>query len=117
MINVPISIGDFVDKISILIIKSEKVQNENKAKNINKELDLLLSMSNFINHKDIEDLKKINLRLWDCENNIRNNPTLKTAIEIAKYNDIRAKLKQEINRKYSSNLTEEKEYESSNNRT
>jgi hypothetical protein len=115
MISVPISIGEFIDKISILMIKSEKVNDINKAKNVNKELDLLLSISKKIDYSDIIKLKEINEILWDCENQIRKNPNLEIAIKIITYNDLRADLKNKFNIKYNSELKEEKHYENSFN--
>mgnify|MGYP001324916365 CR=1 FL=1 len=119
-----ISAGELIDKITILEIKKQKIQDSNKLANIKKELDSLnetfknsIKDSSSINHL-IEDLKKINLKLWDIEDNKRlaekNNDFGKKFIELArnvyKFNDERAKIKLAINNTLGSNIKEVKSY-------
>ena len=72
-----ISAGELLDKITILEIKREKITDSEKLKNINKELSSLTKTSDekIPDKKRIEnlvsDLKKINLKLWDIEENKR----------------------------------------------
>ena len=72
-----ISAGELLDKITILEIKKEKINDSEKLKDINKELSSLVKTSNekIPDKKRIEDLvsnlKKINLKLWDIEENKR----------------------------------------------
>ena len=120
-----ISVGELYDKITILNIKLKKINDPNKLKNINIELDALMEQSNKIILKDHELLKKhiqklqnINEELWDIENAKRECEANKefgdTFIKISRdvhfKNDIRASIKKEINLLSDSKITEEKEY-------
>ena len=76
IINTPVSLGELIDKISILRIKQKKIDNKNKLIYINEELLLLEStLSASIKDKKIEeylkDLIKINSELWKIEDDIR----------------------------------------------
>ena len=120
-----ISAGELFDKITILEIKKSKISNKEKLIDINKELSSLnetvkkfipdkSSISNYIN-----DLKNINLKLWDIEDGKRaaekNNDFGEKFIELArnvyKFNDERAKIKLAINTSLGSNIREVKSYE------
>ena len=117
----PISIGELIDKITILEIKQIYMTGI-KLKNINKELKLLktiLQDKNLeINIELIKNLKKINKKLWEIEDNIRikesNQEFDEEFIQLARSvyieNDTRASIKKEINQKYNSDLVEEKSY-------
>ena len=123
-INVPISPGELVDKITILEIKKEFIKNDNKLKNINHEYDLLMQIyTTQISETDgiselKNKLKEINLELWKIEDDIRDCERQKsfsdTFIELARSvyftNDRRSKVKLEINLLLNSNLVEEKSY-------
>ena len=123
-INVPISPGELVDKITILEIKKEFIKNDNKLKNINHEYDLLMQIyTTQISKTDgiselKNQLKEINLELWKIEDDIRDCEREKsfsdTFIELARSvyftNDRRSKVKLEINLLLNSNLVEEKSY-------
>ena len=123
-INVPISPGELVDKITILEIKKEFINNDNKLKNINHEYDLLMKIyTTQISETDgiselKNKLKEINLELWKIEDDIRDCEREKsfsdTFIELARSvyftNDRRSKVKLEINLLLNSNLVEEKSY-------
>ena len=75
MIEIPVSIGELFDKITILEIKKEKIQSTEKLVNVNKELSLLLQKSYQFNitgiQTEYDELKKINLTLWEVEDKIR----------------------------------------------
>ena len=119
-----ISAGELVDKITILEIKKNKISNENKLKEIDKELNSLnntmdkfiLEKSKILTFKD--QLKEINLKLWDIEDGKRtaekNNDFGKIFIELArnvyKFNDERAKIKLKINETLGSNIKEVKSH-------
>ena len=117
----PISIGELIDKITILEIKQIYMTGI-KLKNINKELKLLkniLQDKNLqINIELIKSLKKINKKLWEIEDNIRikecnqefDEEFIKLARSVYIENDKRASIKKEINQKYHSELVEEKLY-------
>ena len=123
-INVPISPGELVDKITILEIKKEFIKNDNKLKNINHEYDLLMKIyTTQISETDgiselKNKLKEINLELWKIEDDIRDCEREKsfsdTFIGLARSvyftNDRRSKVKLEINLLLNSNLVEEKSY-------
>ena len=120
-----ISAGELIDKITILEIKKEKISNEEKLLEVNKELSSLNETlkksindeSKIINFKN--DLKKINLKLWDIEDGKRlaerNSQFDEKFIELArsvyKFNDERAKIKLAINNALGSNIKEVKSYE------
>ena len=120
-----ISAGELIDKITILEIKKEKITNKEKLVEVNKELHTLNETlrksindeSKIINFKN--DLKKINLKLWDIEDEKRSaekkNQFDEKFIELArnvyKFNDQRAKIKLEINNALGSNIKEVKSYD------
>jgi anionic cell wall polymer biosynthesis LytR-Cps2A-Psr (LCP) family protein len=119
-----ISAGELIDKITILEIKKDKITDQSKLSEIQKELGSLnVIMKNSIpDKKEIKDLKNklkdINLKLWDVENgkrlSERNNDFGESFIILArnvyKYNDERAKIKLEINNYLGSNIKEVKSY-------
>ena len=123
-IKVELSVGELLDKISILQIKMERIIDPSKLENINKELDVLMSLwkdsaySNNNLESEINDLKAINEELWDIEDKIRdkerNQVFDKGFIELARAvyitNDKRADIKRIINSKTGSELIEEKSY-------
>tara|TARA_X000000368_G_C22866216_1_gene638806 strand:+ start:383 stop:778 length:396 start_codon:yes stop_codon:yes gene_type:complete len=123
-IKIELSIGELLDKISILQIKAERIDDPSKVKNINKELDVLMSLWNDSPYSgtnlssEINELKNINEALWDIEDKIRdkerNQVFDKDFIELARSvyftNDKRAEIKRIINGKTGSELIEEKSY-------
>ena len=120
-----ISAGELIDKITILEIKKEKISNKEKLVEVLKELGSLNETlkktindeSKILNFKN--DLKNINLKLWDIEDGKRsaekNSQFDKKFIELArsvyKFNDERAKIKLAINNALGSNIKEVKSYE------
>ena len=76
LINTPISLGELVDKISILIIKQKNINDESKLDHVKKELDFLRkTLMNYIKQEEINDylenLININSKLWNIEDEIR----------------------------------------------
>ena len=120
-----ISAGELIDKITILEIKKEKISNKEKLVEVNKELiSLNETLKKSINNGSKissfkNDLKNINLKLWDIEDGKRfaekNNKFDEKFIELArsvyKFNDERAKIKLAINNALGSNIKEVKSYE------
>ena len=120
-----ISAGELIDKITILEIKKAKITNKEKLVDVEKELSSLnQTLKKFIPdeskiNKYKNNLKEINLRLWDIEYGKRlaekNNDFGKKFIELArnvyKFNDERAKIKLAINSALNSNIREVKSYE------
>ena len=121
VINAPISIGELVDKITILEIKKNKLQNS-KLKNVLKELSFLRELIEKykidITEELFSQLREINLSLWNIEDQIRikekNKEFDNTFIELARSvyikNDKRAEIKKRINQLSNSEITEEKFY-------
>jgi len=121
-----ISVGELFDKVSILEIKKIKIQDINKIKDISKELKSLnetlekhgLNKTNKELENLIVELKKINLELWDIEdgkrlaekNNDFGESFIKLSRNVYKKNDLRAKIKLEINKVLGSNIKEIKSY-------
>ncbi|MBD1138550.1 hypothetical protein IDH18_03005 [Pelagibacterales bacterium SAG-MED41] len=120
-----ISAGELIDKITILEIKKSKISNKEKLSEIEKELSSLNStMKKFIpdeisitEYKN--NLKKINLILWDIEDGKRSaekndnfgEKFIELARNVYKFNDERAKIKLAINETLGSNIKEVKSYE------
>ena len=120
-----ISVGELLDKISILEIKQKNIKDEQKIKIISKELESL----NYSLKKDVhitdeikslyEDLKKINIKLWNIEDGKRecerNGDFGEKFIQLARSvyieNDQRAKIKNKINKLSGSNISEVKSYD------
>ena len=119
-----ISSGELLDKISILEIKLKKIKDKENLKEINKEYAILKQSQNLNikltdKLKDLfNELKKVNLNLWDIEDKLRicekNKDFGEKFIELARgvyfNNDSRAKIKSEINKLSGSNIKEIKQY-------
>ena len=123
MLSVPVSVGELIDKLSILQVKKIKVINPDKLIFINKEYDLLYEMSSeFLQRKDIlqiyDDLINTNLKLWEVEDELRVIESKKnfddTFTELARSvyytNDERFRLKDKINSLTNSEIKEQKDY-------
>ena len=120
-----ISVGELFDKITILNIKTQKINDTEKLINIKNELNFLNNQASSINVKDqdsltqnINKLQSINEELWDIENYKReceaNKDFGEKFIQLSRdvhfKNDIRAQIKKEINLFTDSIIVEEKEY-------
>ena len=124
-ILVPISPGELLDKITILQIKSERIDDADKLQNVRKELNLLMDTwrATDVGDDTIDghwaDLKAINETLWDIEDDIRDEERNKRFgerfIELARAvyvtNDRRSKVKKAINLHLGSEIVEEKSYQ------
>jgi len=124
-IKIDVSVGEIMDKLTILEIKAEKIQDQDKLANVHKERESLLPVVDQPAYQTDEvrrlftALKEINLKLWDIEDAIRQKEADKTFdkgfIELARSvyftNDERAALKKQINLATGSELVEEKSYE------
>ena len=124
LINTPISLGELVDKISILIIKEKNITDETKLDHVKKELNFLQkTIMNYVQQEEInnylDNLININSKLWNIEDDIRECERKKlfdqTFIDLARSvyftNDERAKVKNDINKTFGSELVEVKSYE------
>jgi hypothetical protein len=125
-ILVPISVGELLDKITILEIKSERIKNPGQIENIARELGALraVGLGDDIDRAMLErlgaELKRVNARLWDVEDAIREcdahgdfgEKFIELARAVYRLNDERARLKKAINLASGSRLVEEKSYKS-----
>ena len=124
IINTPISLGELVDKISILMIKKKNISDSIKLQHVNKELEFLQkTLKKYISEDKINEfllkLVNINSKLWDIEDDIRECERKKlfdqTFIDLARSvyftNDERAKVKNDINKTFGSEFVEVKSYE------
>ena len=122
--KIPVSWGELIDKITILEIKKIKIKDKNKLLNVNREYKYLkeilrkkIKISLKIKN-EILALKKINLKLWNIEDKKRkaeknkkfDSAFIKHARNVYIYNDIRAKIKHNINVLAGSKIIEEKSY-------
>ena len=119
--EVEVSIGEIVDKLSILDIKMKNIEDVDKLKNIEKEFNYLNDIvfkKLKIEEVDYQRLVSINTKLWIIEDDIREKERRKEFddifIELARSvyftNDERSVIKKNINLKYGSDFTEEKSY-------
>lgn len=119
--KIEVSVGEIVDKLSILTIKKNNISDKTKLDNITKEHDYLHDVvfnELQISKDDFFNLVLINERLWDIEDKLRDKERDKSFdndfIELARSvyftNDKRAEIKKEINLKYGSLFVEEKSY-------
>ncbi len=123
-IQATISYGEFLDKLTILEIKKERISDKDKLQNIQNELDSATRAwqacpaSKIDIQAELVALKSINEKLWVIEDDIRDKERQQSFdqgfIDLARSvyfeNDTRAQIKREINLKLGSDLIEEKSY-------
>jgi hypothetical protein len=122
--KIEVSHGEIVDKLTILQIKKENITDQSKLENIIKEHDYLFSIVEndlgiSTESPEYLELLSINKELWIIEDDIRDKERnkefddefIKLARSVYYTNDVRAKIKKEINLKYSSGFVEEKSYQ------
>jgi hypothetical protein len=119
----PISLGELVDKITILQIKMERVTDSEKRHNIRVELDELNKIYFPLQDRHLDnfhiELKEVNENIWELEDIIRNcirtgdkgDLYYTAALNIPITNDRRAAIKKQINEQFGSEIIEEKLYE------
>ena len=122
---IPVSPGELLDKLTILLIKKERIADKKKWENIVRELGCLetvykkqVQQSGELNQL-VSELRTVNETLWDIEDTIRccerrgdfGSGFVELARSVYKTNDRRARLKQRINELLDSELVEEKSYE------
>ncbi|MCH2542482.1 MAG: hypothetical protein CFH11_00507 [Alphaproteobacteria bacterium MarineAlpha5_Bin1] len=123
IVNAPISVGELMDKISILKIKKKNITDEKKLLFINEELQLLSSTLNAVVQDNkinefLDKLIEVNSKLWKIEDDIRlcernkkfNQHFIDLAREVYITNDKRADIKLAINNHFGSTLVEVKSY-------
>ena len=118
--KIEVSNGEIVDKYTILVIKSERIKDDDKLRNVNKELKSLERALKKISFSttDLMELLRVNKKLWEVEDSLRekeagkyfNNQFIDLARSVYKLNDKRADIKKRINISTGSLLVEEKSY-------
>ena len=124
IINTPVSLGELVDKISILHIKNRNIKDNEKLLLVKEELSLLQQILNdHVNNDQIkpflDSLIEINSKLWVIEDDIRDcerdrnfdQKFIDLARSVYFTNDKRSEIKLEINKKFGSKIVEVKSYE------
>ena len=124
IISTPVSLGELVDKISILHIKNKNIKDNEKLKLIRAELKLLtITLDDYLKKNDIQEfldaLIKINSELWIIEDEIRDcerskkfdEKFISLARSVYITNDKRSEIKLDINKKFGSEIVEVKSYE------
>jgi hypothetical protein len=119
-ILVPISVGELMDKITILEIKSERLKNPSQLENVTHELTALRAVrlggvDRVMLDKLSAELKRVNAKLWDaireCDARSDFGPSfIELARAVYRLNDERSRLKKAINLASGSRLVEEKSY-------
>jgi len=123
MVTVPVSVGEIIDKLSILQVKKNKISDETKLEFVNKEFGILQNLSSvYLNNIEIESLYnqliEINSSLWDIEDKLRviekekrfEGEFISLARKVYFTNDERFRLKNEINLLTFSEIREVKDY-------
>jgi len=122
--QIEVSIGEIVDKYTILTIKSSKIQDPVKLENVKKELTYLIDVLKkedplMTDYALTKALLEINKELWKVEDDLRDLERAKDfgkefvtlARNVYKLNDKRADIKKQINMKFGSDFVEEKSYQ------
>ena len=123
MISIPVSIGEMIDKLSILQVKKNKVKDKTKLEFIDREFELLYNFSSeYLNNSETEliyhQLVSVNTNLWEIEDELRvmekeknfGDEFVSSARKVYFTNDERFRLKNEINLITESEIREVKEY-------
>ena len=123
MINIPVSVGELVDKITILKIKLTQIKDKEKLINVQKEHDTLTFLNQYVTiQKDVlehqQQLMEVNLAIWFLEEDIRHyekiqhftGDFIEVARKIYKTNDERSRIKKKINILCNSELIDEKSH-------
>ena len=116
---VPVSLGELIDKITILEIKTEKITRLEALRNIEKELEALRRVSRpDIEPHLVKELKQVNEDIWNFEDEIRmcerdqdfGEMFVGVTRSVHLLNEKRADIKRNINNRYNSDIKEEKSY-------
>jgi hypothetical protein len=123
MIQIPVSVGELIDKLSILYIKQTMISDNSKLEFINKEFELLYNFSSsYLNDEKLLDLYhqlvNVNTTLWKIEDELRiiesqkifDNNFIELSRLVYKNNDIRFTIKNTINQLTNSEIQEQKDY-------
>lgn len=124
--KIEVSNGEILDKITILVIKSKKITDPIKLKNINNELDELQPFLDVVGYESnstvnslVKELESVNEKLWNVEDKLRDKERskqfddefIKLARDVYFTNDERSRIKKNLNEVTNSKLVEEKSYQ------
>ena len=123
MVTIPVSVGEIIDKLSILQVKKNRISDKTKLEFVNKEFEILQNLSSvYLNNIEIESLYnqlvEINSSLWDIEDKLRviekekrfEGEFISLARKVYFTNDERFRLKNEVNLLTFSEIREVKDY-------
>lgn len=124
MLRIPVSIGELLDKITILEIKAQRIEDDAKRDNVKRELDALSQSRRSAQlytpelEALVQELRQVNVQLWEIEDHIRlkeaeqmfDQEFITLARSVYQTNDKRAAIKRQINDLTGSQLVEEKSY-------
>jgi len=122
MAKIDVSIGELVDRVTILQIRLERIEDPEKRKHIQKEFDALSRQMTDagipFDSDEVIGLKRVNETLWDIENSIRlkearqefDEAFIQLARQVYLNNDARSRIKRDVNLRFRSEWIEEKEY-------
>jgi predicted nucleic acid-binding Zn-ribbon protein len=116
-VDIPVSVGELIDKISILQIKSKYTDNEYVRKELNHLIEIATN-HNVFNYGDLQNLLDVNEKLWNIEDKLRDlekeqrfdQDFIELARSVYITNDKRARIKKDINEKFNSEYKEIKLY-------
>ena len=117
--KIEVSHGEIVDKLTILTIKKERIQDPKKLIDLSKEYDYILGivendLKMSTSSEEFNELLEINKKIWDSEDMVRSNLNDSDYLYYSKLshdnNEKRFKIKHKINNKYNSNFIEVKNY-------
>lgn len=113
MIRLPVSIGEALDKLTILDIKVQKIKNPEKNAYCKQEYDLLYKdLASYVEKNAFyyKRLRDVNLQIWEMQDDIRERPDPQKCVEILDKNDMRFRIKDMINQSVESYIREQKGY-------
>jgi hypothetical protein len=113
MIHLPVSIGEALDKLTILDIKCQKIQDTAKRAHCQKEYDMLRTeLATYVDSNAFyyNRLRDVNLQIWEMQDEIRVRPDPQKCVDILDKNDMRFRIKDVINQNVQSYIREQKGY-------
>lgn len=119
IVFIPVSVGEYLDKLSILAIKANKIKDPVKTEQVEYEYNALKFCTEIFDNGYYNELLDVNTKLWDIEDALRqmedNQDFSERFVELARkvylLNDKRSMIKRRINEKYSSAINEVKSYQ------
>lgn len=113
MIRLPVSIGEALDKLTILDIKCQKIQDPTKQTHCRREYEALRTeLASYMDSNSFyyNRLRDVNLQIWEMQDDIRERPDPQKCVDILDKNDMRFRIKDAINQSVQSYFREQKGY-------